>query len=85
MEDCFVFKDFFCNDFQSGFFVVYDGYLGSMVVEKCVCYLGEIFEEKVERIYNISMKYKNVDVEILVVFNDVYEEMDKILLYGVEE
>lgn len=56
-----------------------------MVVEKCVCYLGEIFEEKVERIYNISMKYKNVDVEILVVFNDVYEEMDKILLYGVEE
>ena len=85
MEDRFAFKDLFCNDPQSGFFAVYDGYSGSMAAEKCARYLGEILEEKVERIYNTSMKHKNVDAEISAAFNDAYEEMDKILLYGVEE
>ena len=85
MEDRFAFKDFFCNDPQSGFFAVYDGYSGSMAAEKCARYLGEIFEEKVERIYNTIMKHNNVDAEISAAFNDTYEEMDKILLHGVEE
>ena len=85
MEDRHAFKDFFCNDPQSGFFSIYDGYSGSMAAEKCARYLGEILERKVESIYNTSMKHENVNAEIVTAFNDAFEEMDKILLYGVEE
>lgn len=31
------------------------------------------------------MKYENINEEIVVVFNEVFEEMDRILFYGVEE
>ena len=85
MEDTYAFKDCFCNDPQSGFFAVYDGYSGSMAAEKCARYMGEILERKVETIYNTSMKHENVNAEIVAAFDDAFEEMDKILLYGVEE
>lgn len=85
MEDRYAFKDFFCNDPQSGFFAIYDGYSGSMAAEKCARYLGEILERKVERIYHTNMKHENVNEEIVTAFNEAFEEMDRILLYGVEE
>ncbi|KAL9958164.1 hypothetical protein ACROYT_G035140 [Oculina patagonica] len=85
MEDRYAFKDFFCNDPQSGFFAIYDGYYGSMAAEKCARYLGEILERKVERIYHTNMKHENVNEEIVTAFNEAFEEMDRILLYGVEE
>ena len=85
MEDRYAFKDFFCNDPQSGFFAIYDGYSGSMAAEKCARYLGEILEKKVERIYHTNMKHENVNEEIVTAFNEAFEEMDRILLYGVEE
>lgn len=85
MEDRYAFKDFFCNDPQSGFFAIYDGYSGSMAAEKCARYLGEILEKKVERIYHANMKHENVNKEIVTAFNETFEEMDRILLYGVEE
>ena len=85
MEDRYAFKDFFCNDPQSGFFAIYDGYSGSMAAEKCARYLGEILEEKVESIYHTSMKHENINAEIVTAFNDTFERMDNILLYGVEE
>ena len=85
MEDRYAFKDFFCNDPQSGFFAIYDGYSGSMAADKCARYLGEILERKVERIYNTSMKHEDVNAEIVTAFSDAFEEMDRILLYGVEE
>lgn len=31
------------------------------------------------------MKYENINEEIVVVFNEMFEEMDRILFYGVEE
>ena len=76
---------FFCNNPQSGFFAIYDGYSGSMAAEKCARYLGEILEEKVESICHTSMKQENINAEIVTAFNDTFERMDKILLYGVEE
>ena len=85
MEDRYAFKDFFCNDPQSGFFAIYDGYSGSMAAEKCARYLSELLEIKVERIYQTSMKHENINEEISVAFNEAFEEMDRILLYGVEE
>ena len=85
MEDTYAFKDFFCNDPQSGFFAIYDGYSGSMAAEKCARYLGDLLESKVESIYQTSMKHENINEEIVVAFNETFEEMDKILLYGVEE
>lgn len=85
MEDRYAFKDFFCNDPQSGFFAIYDGYSGSMAAEKCARYLSELLENKVERIYQTSMKHENINEEISVAFNEAFEEMDRILLYGVEE
>lgn len=85
MEDRYAFKDFFCNDPQSGFFAIYDGYSGSMAAEKCARYLGELLENKVESIYQTSMKHENVNEEITVAFNETFQEMDRILLYGVEE
>ena len=85
MEDRYAFKDCFCNDPQSGFFAIYDGYSGSMAADKCARYLGEILERKVEAIYNTSMKHENVNAEIQTAFNDAFAEMDRILLYGVEE
>lgn len=85
MEDRYAFKDCFCNDPQSGFFAIYDGYSGSMAAEKCACYLGEILERKIEGIYNNSMKHEDVNAEIRAAFNDAFAEMDRILLYGVEE
>lgn len=85
MEDRYAFKDFFCNDPQSGFFAIYDGYSGSMAADKCARYLSELLENKVERIYQTSMKHENINEEISVAFNEAFEEMDRILLYGVEE
>lgn len=85
MEDRYAFKDFFCNDPQSGFFAIYDGYSGSMAAEKCARYLSELLENKVESIYQTSMKHEDVNEEIVVAFNQAFEEMDRILLYGVEE
>ena len=85
MEDRYAFKDFFCNDPQSGFFAIYDGYSGSMAAEKCARYLSELLENKVESIYQTSMKHESVNEEIAVAFNEAFEEMDRILLYGVEE
>lgn len=85
MEDRYAFKDFFCNDPQSGFFSVYDGYYGSMAAEKCARYLCEVLEKKVENIYHTSLKHENINAEIVTAFNDAFEEMDRILLYGVEE
>ena len=85
MEDRYAFKDFFCNDPQSGFFAIYDGYSGSMAAEKCARYLSELLENKVESIYQTSMKLENINEEIAVAFNEAFEEMDRILLYGVEE
>ena len=85
MEDRYAFKDFFCNDPQSGFFAIYDGYSGSMAAEKCARYLSELLEIKVERIYQTSMKHENINEEISVAFNEAFEEMDRLLLYGVEE
>lgn len=85
MEDRYAFKDFFCNDPQSGFFAIYDGYSGSMAAEKCARYLGELLENKVESIYRTSMKHENINEEIAVAFHETFEEMDRILLYGVEE
>ena len=85
MEDRYAFKDYFCNDPQSGFFAIYDGYSGSMAAEKCARYLGELLENKVESIYQTSMKHENINEEIAVAFNETFEEIDRILLYGVEE
>lgn len=85
MEDRYAFKDCFCNDPQSGFFAVYDGYSGTMAAEKCARYLGEIVERKVEAIYNTNMIHETVTAEIMTAFKDAFEEMDRILLYGVEE
>jgi len=85
MEDRYAFKDFFCNDPQSGFFAIYDGYSGSMAAEKCARYLSELLENKIESIYQTSMKHENLNEEIVVAFNEAFEEMDRILLYGVEE
>lgn len=85
MEDRYTFKDYFCNDPQSGFFAIYDGYSGSMAAEKCARYLSELLENKVERIYHTSMKHENINEEITMAFNEAFEEMDRILLYGVEE
>ena len=85
MEDRYAFKDCFCNDPQSGFFAVYDGYSGTMAAEKCARYLGEIVERKVEAIYNTNMIHETVNAEIVTAFKDSFEEMDRILLYGVEE
>ena len=85
MEDRYAFKDCFCNDPQSGFFAVYDGYSGTMAAEKCARYLGEIVERKVEAIYNTNMIHETVNAEIVTAFKDAFEEMDRILLYGVEE
>lgn len=85
MEDRYAFKDCFCNDPQSGFFAVYDGYYGSMAADKCARYLGEILERRVEGIYHANMKRENLDSKVRGAFNDTFAEMDRILLYGIEE
>lgn len=85
MEDRYAFKDCFCNDPQSGFFAIYDGYSGSMAADKCARFLGDILEQKVEGIYHANSKRENVNSEISAAFNDAFAEMDKVLLYGIEE
>ena len=85
MEDRYAFKDCFSNDPQSGFFAIYDGYSGSMAADKCARFLGEILEHKVEGIYHANTKRENVNSEISAAFNDAFAEMDKVLLYGIEE
>lgn len=56
-----------------------------MVVDKCVCYFGEILECRVEGIYYVNMKWENLDLKVCGVFNDIFVEMDRILFYGIEE
>ena len=85
MEDRYAFKDCFCNDPQSGFFAIYDGYSGSMAADKCARFLGEILEHKVEGIYHANTKRENVNSEVSDAFVDAFAEMDKVLLYGIEE
>ena len=85
MEDRFAFKDCFCNDPQSGFFSIYDGYCGSMAAEKCARYLGGMLEDKIEKIYRTSIKHENVNYEIVTAFNETFEDIDNILLLGIAE
>ena len=85
MEDRYAFKDFFCNDPQSGFFAIYDGYGGPMAAEKCARHFHEILESKVERVYQKSIKHSKLILDIVAAFKEAYDDMDKILLQGVNE
>ena len=85
MEDRYAFQDFFCNDPQSGFFAIYDGYGGPMAAEKCALHFHEILADKVERVYNTSIRQSNLTLEIVGAFRAAYEEMDQLLLHGVDE
>jgi len=85
MEDRYSYKDYFCNDPQSGFFAIFDGYNGAIAAEKCARYFHEILADKVENVYKSDMTHKQVESQIITAFKDAYEEMDKHLLWGINE
>lgn len=85
MEDRCSFKDCFCNDPQSGYFAVFDGYSGSVAAEKCAAKFHEILEKKVEKIYHVEIKHGAVNSEIVSAFREAYYEMDEVLRFGEDE
>ena len=85
MEDRYSFKDCLCNDPQSGYFAVFDGYSGSVAADKCASKFHEILGEKVEKIYHQEMRNNDVNSEIVSAFKEAYYEMDEILLFGEDE
>lgn len=46
MEDVYVFQDNFFNNVNSVFFVIYDGYSGKYMVEKCSWYFYVFLKEE---------------------------------------
>ena len=85
MEDRYSFKDCFCNDPQSGYFGIFDGYSGSVAAEKCASKFHQILEKKVEKIYQEEIKHGDVNSEIINAFKEAYFEMDEVLLFGEDE
>ncbi|XP_031572715.1 protein phosphatase 2C-like domain-containing protein 1 [Actinia tenebrosa] len=85
MEDRYSYQDYFCNDPQSGFFAVYDGYNGAIAAEKCARYFHEILSDKIEPVYRSDSSHKEVENQIVTAFKETYDEMDKFLLFGVNE
>lgn len=85
MEDRYSYQDYFCNDPQSGFFAVYDGYNGAIAAEKCAGYFHEILSDKIEPVYRSDLSHKEVENQIITALKETYDEMDKFLLLGVNE
>lgn len=85
MEDRYSFKDYFCNDPQSGFFAIFDGYNGPIAAEKCARYFHEILSDKIDNVYKSDMTHQQVEEQVIIAFKDSYEEMDRHLLWGVNE
>lgn len=85
MEDRYCYKDYFCNDPQSGFFSIFDGHNGPNAAEKCARYFHEILSDKIETVYKSDMSHREVESQVISAFKKAYEEMDKHLLWGVNE
>ncbi|EDO39283.1 predicted protein [Nematostella vectensis] len=85
MEDRHTFCDYFCNDPQSGFFAVFDGYNGATAAGTSAKTFPEVLARKVESVYRPGLASEGVDAKITTALRETYEDVDRILLYGVDE